>query len=68
MTGNEEASSSGPGGAEDQASELEEKVADSTCSEQQEANRIQKEASLRGLWDIKSNNIRILGVPEGEPI
>ncbi|KAF6323390.1 hypothetical protein mRhiFer1_008368 [Rhinolophus ferrumequinum] len=54
--------------AEVRISDLEDKVAEFTQSEQQKEKRIKNnENSLRDLWDnIKCNNIRILGVPEGE--
>ena len=52
----------------DLTSDLEDKVAENTQSEQQQEKRIQKyEDSLRNLWDnIKCTNIRIIGVPEGK--
>ena len=39
-----------------------------TAAEQNKENRMKRnEDSLRDLWDdIKCNNIRIIGVPEGE--
>ena len=41
-----------------------------TAAEQTKENRMKRnEDSLRDLWDnIKRNNIRIIGVPEGEEI
>ena len=56
--------------AENQISDLEDKVAENTQSEQQKEKRInikKKDGRLRGLWyNIKHTNICILGVPEGE--
>ena len=54
--------------AEDQISNLEDKVPENTQSEQQKEKRIQKnKENLRGLWDnIKCTNIHITEVPEGK--
>ena len=49
-------------------SELEDRIVEITDSEQNKEKRMKRnEDSLRDLWDnIKCNNIRITGVPEGE--
>ena len=49
-------------------SDLEDKEAENTQSEQQKEKRIQKyKDSIRSLWDnFKHTNICIMGVPEGE--
>ena len=54
--------------AEEQISELEDKMVEITAEEQNKQKRMKRnEDSLRDLWDnIKRNNIRIIGVPEGE--
>nr|KAF6369200.1 hypothetical protein mMyoMyo1_010582 [Myotis myotis] len=54
--------------AEDHISELEDKVGKNTQAEHLLEKKIKKqEESLRELWDnMKRNNIRIIGVPEGE--
>ena len=53
---------------EEQISDLEGKMVEFTAAEQNKEKRMKRnEDSLRDLWDnIKHNNIRILGVPEGE--
>ena len=49
--------------AEEQISELEDKMVEITSEEQDKVKRT--EDSLRDLWDnIKHNNIRIIGIPE----
>ncbi|KAK1327336.1 hypothetical protein QTO34_019202 [Cnephaeus nilssonii] len=54
--------------AEDHISELEDKVGKNTQTQQQLERRLKKqEESLRELWDnTKRNNIRIIGIKEGE--
>ena len=53
--------------AEEQISDLEDRMVEFTAAEQTKEKRIKrKEDSLRDLWDnIKHNNIRIIGFPEG---
>ena len=54
--------------AEDQISELEDKVEKNTQKEQEREKRLRKNAEgLREMQDnMKRNNIRIIGIPEGE--
>ena len=54
--------------AEEQISDLEDRMVEFTAVEQNKDKRMKRnEDSLRDLWDnIKHNNIRIIGVPEGE--
>ena len=54
--------------AEERISDLEDRMVKFTATEQNKEKRMKRnEDSLRDLWDnIKCNNIRILGVPEGE--
>ena len=54
--------------AEEQISDLEYKIVEITTAEQNEEKRMKTiEDSIRDLWDnIKRNNIRITGVPEGK--
>ena len=54
--------------AEEQISELEDKIVETTTAEQNKEKRMKRiEESLRDLWDnIKHTNIRIIGVPEEE--
>ena len=54
--------------AEEQMSDLEDRMVEFTAAEQTKEKRMKiNEDSLRGLWNnIKGNNIRIIGVPEGE--
>ena len=54
--------------AEERISELEDKMVAITAREQNKEKRMKRiEDSLRDLWDnIKSTNIRIIGVPEEE--
>ena len=49
-------------------SDLEERMVEFSAMEQKKEKRMKRnEDSLRDLWDnIKHNNIRIIGVPEGE--
>ena len=51
-----------------QSNDLEQKVKINSHLEQNEETRTQKsDESLTNLWDnLKSSNIRIIGVPEGE--
>ena len=53
--------------AEERISDLEDRMVEFTAVEQNKEKRMKRnEDSLRDLWDnIKHNNIRILGVPEG---
>ena len=54
--------------AEEQISELEDRLVEITAAEQNKEKRMKrKEDSLRDLWDnIKCTNIHIIGIPEGE--
>ena len=54
--------------AEERISDLEDKLGELTTAEQNKEKRVKRnEDSLRDLWDnIKRNNIRIIGVPEGD--
>ena len=54
--------------AEERISDLENRMVEFTAMEQNKQKRMKRnEDSLRDLWDnIKRNNIRIIGVPEGE--
>ena len=54
--------------AEERISDLEDRMVEFTAVEQNKDKRMKRnEDSLRDLWDnIKCNNIRIIGVPEGE--
>ena len=54
--------------AEEQISELEDRMVEITAVEQNKEKRMKRnEDSLRDLWDnIKCTNICIIGVPEGE--
>ena len=54
--------------AEDQISELEDKVQKNTQKEQEKGKRLRKkEEAIREMQDnMKHNNIRIIGIPEGE--
>ena len=54
--------------AEEQISEMEDRMVEITSVEQNKEKRmIRNEDSMRGLWDnIKCTNICIKGVPEGE--
>ena len=54
--------------AEEWISDLEDKIVEITTAEQTKEKRMKRnEDSLRDLWDnIKCNNIRIIGFPDGE--
>ena len=54
--------------AEERISDLEDRMVEFTAAEQNKEKRMKgNEDSQRDLWDnIKRNNIRIIGVPEGE--
>ena len=54
--------------AEEQISELEDKMVEITSEEQNKVKRMKRtEDSLRDLWDdLKCTNIQIIGVPEEE--
>ena len=54
--------------AEEQISDLEDKIVEITTTEQSKEKRMKIiEDSLRDLWDnIKRTNVRIIGVPEEE--
>ena len=54
--------------AEDQISELEDTVGKNTQREQEKEKRLRKnEAAIREMQEnVKHNNIRIIGIPEGE--
>ena len=54
--------------AEERISDLEDRMVEFTAAEKNKEKRMKRnEDSLRDLWDnIKRNNIRIIGVPEGE--
>ena len=54
--------------AEEQISDLEDRMVEFTAVEQNKEKRMKRnEDSLRDIWDnIKHNNIHIIGVPEGK--
>ena len=54
--------------AEEQISDLKDRMVEITAEEQNKQKRMKRiEDSLRDLWDnIKCTNIRTIGVPEGE--
>ena len=54
--------------AEERISDLENRMVEFTAVEQKKEKRMKRnEDRLRDFWDnIKCNNIRIIGVPEGE--
>ena len=53
--------------AEEWISDLEDRMVEFTASEQDKEKKMKRnEDSLRDLWDIKCNNILIIGVPEGD--
>ena len=54
--------------AEEQISDMEDKIVEMTTAEQNKEKRMKRiEDSLRDFWDnIKCSNIRIIGVPEEE--
>ena len=54
--------------AEERISDLEDRMVELTAAEQTKEKRMKRnEDSIRDFWDnIKLNNIRIIGVPEGE--
>ena len=54
--------------AEEQISDLEDRMVEFTAAEQNKEKRMKRnEDSLRDLWyNIKCNNIRIIGFPEGQ--
>ena len=54
--------------AEEQISDLEDRVVEFNAAEQKKEKRMKRNKdSQRNLWDnIKCNNNRIIGVPEGE--
>ena len=54
--------------AEERISDLEDKIVEITTAEQNKEKRMKRiEDNLRDLWDnIKSTNVRIIGVPEEE--
>ena len=54
--------------AKEWKSDLEDRMVESTAAEQNKEKRMKRnEDSLRDLWDnIKCNNIRIIGIQEGE--
>ena len=54
--------------AEERICDLEDRMVKFTAMEQNKEKRMKRnEDSLRDLWDnIKCNNVRIIGVPEGE--
>ena len=56
--------------AEEQVSVLEDKIVETTATEQNIEKRMRRnEDSLRDLWEnIKCTNIRIIGVPEGKDL
>ena len=63
-----EAANCGLQEAEEQISEVEDRLVEITGAEQKREKRLKtNEESLRELWDnVKHTNIRIIGVPEGE--
>ena len=56
--------------AQEQINDLEDRMVEFTAVEQNKEKRMKRnEDTRRDLWDnIKCNNIRIIGVPEGEEI
>ena len=53
--------------AEERISDLEDRMVEFTAAKQNKEKRMKRnEDSLRDLWDNKCNNIRIIGVQEGE--
>ena len=54
--------------AQERISDLEDRMVEFTAGEQNKEKRMKRnDESLRDLWDnIKCNNIRIIGFPEGE--
>ena len=54
--------------AEEEISDLEDRMVELSVAEENKEKRVKRnEDSLRNFWDnIKGNNIRIIGVPEGE--
>ena len=54
--------------AEEQISDLEDRIMEITQSEQQTENQMRKhESNIRDLWhNTKWANLRIVGIPEGE--
>ena len=54
--------------AEEQISDMEDKIMEITQSGQQTENQMKKhESNIRDLWDnIKWANLHIIGIPEGE--
>ena len=54
--------------AEEQISDLEDRMEEFTAAEQNKEKRMKRiEDSPRDFWDnVKNTNIRIIGVPEGE--
>ena len=53
--------------AEERISDLEDRMVEFTATEQNKEKRMERNEDLRDLWDnIKCNNIRIIGAPEGE--
>ena len=54
--------------AEEQISDLKDKIVEITTTEQKKEKRMKRnEGSLRDLWDnIKHTNLQIIGVPEEE--
>ena len=54
--------------AEERIRALEDRMVEFTATEENKEKRMKRnEDSLRDLWDnIKCNNVRIIGVPEGE--
>ena len=54
--------------AEERISDLKDRMVEFTAAEQNKEKRMKRnEDRLRDIWDnIKNNNIRIIGVPEGE--
>ena len=55
-------------GAEEQISDLEDKIVEITTTEQNKEKRMKRiQESLRDLWDnIKCTNFQIIGIPEEE--
>ena len=53
--------------AEEQISEVEDRLVEITDVEQEREKRLKRNECLRELWDnVKCTNIHIIGVPEGE--
>ena len=53
--------------AEEQISDLEDRIIEITQSEEKTKSQRKKESNIRDLWDnIKQANLRVIGIPDGE--